>query len=269
MIVIDRKPPCRIVAWHRVLCDNNIARNITLHLTIPKTLKTIESSQNVHCACTNKPRIRLDTIPILKKTNQRNATATIRNWRTCVRVYNTHICKYVCIYTSRTGFALALLWLATTPRKLHTLESKYTREYAHALCHATIPYDMRRGETKQDEMRRDETGRNGTTRDDTGRDETRRYETKRYDTMRHITHQQVVNTYAPDKNVYTTYEWKVQCINRWKYFYKLLTIVRLYRRLDKFALIVSKIHSFFSFVSSMLSRVIVHMNSSKVVYPKR
>ena len=38
----------------------------------------------------------------------------------------------------------------------------------------------------------------------------------------------------------------------------LLTIVCLYRRLDKLALIFSKIHSFFSFVSSVSSCVIDH-----------
>lgn len=87
---------------------------------------------------------------------------------------------YVCIRR-----VPALLWLATTPRKLHTLESKYTREYAHALCHATIPYDMRRGETKQDEMRRHETGRHGTTRDETRQDETRRDEAIRHNATHH------------------------------------------------------------------------------------
>lgn len=177
MIVIDRKPPCRIVAWHRVLCDNSIARNITLHLTILKTLKTIESSQNVHCACTNKPRIRLDKIPILKKTNQRNATATIRNWRTYVRACSTHVCKYVCMYVHvayRLCSGLQQLHASCTHSKVSIHASTHTRYNTTPLYHTTWD-ETRRNKTRCDETKRDEMGRHGTRRDKTRRDEAIRH----------------------------------------------------------------------------------------------
>lgn len=172
MIVIDRKPPCRIVAWHRVLCDNSIARNITLHLTIPKTLKTIESSQNVHCACTNKPRIRFWR----KQTKETLLLRFEIEERAYVRVTRMYVSMYACMYVYvayRLCSGLQQLHASCTHSKVSIHASTHTR-YATPLYHTTWD-EARRNKTRCDETKRDDTGRHGTRRDKTRRDEAIRH----------------------------------------------------------------------------------------------